>query len=145
MQCITLHWLSVSGTNQCASDPCLNGGICNDGNGHFTCTCPGGFYGSRCEWSKSDFFTPPSLFFAFFSVYYVFFILQIGRNKSTLITIMLWMVGIMLQCWFWPYIAVSDKPLTPTIWRLPVISPSNEQPKPWRRSTFWIFCFSFFY
>lgn len=33
----------------CRSDPCSNGGICEDGIDTFTCTCLPGFRGPRCE------------------------------------------------------------------------------------------------
>ena len=36
---------------ECASDPCLNGGTCNDEIGYYTCTCLEGYTGDRCETS----------------------------------------------------------------------------------------------
>jgi len=34
---------------ECASSPCQNGGTCNEGISSYTCSCPSGFVGSRCE------------------------------------------------------------------------------------------------
>ena len=36
-------------TDECASSPCQNGGVCFDGQGGYTCQCVEGFYGSDCE------------------------------------------------------------------------------------------------
>ena len=35
--------------NDCASEPCQNGGTCQDGLGTHSCTCVGGFTGDDCE------------------------------------------------------------------------------------------------
>ena len=35
--------------DECASNPCQNGGTCTDGENSYTCTCLEGFYGSNCE------------------------------------------------------------------------------------------------
>ncbi|XP_012590228.1 PREDICTED: sushi, nidogen and EGF-like domain-containing protein 1 [Condylura cristata] len=35
--------------DQCASQPCLNGGTCSPGNHSFSCQCPAGFSGPTCE------------------------------------------------------------------------------------------------
>ena len=40
----------------CASNPCVNGGICVDGIDLFTCTCVGGFRGgATCDVGKSNY------------------------------------------------------------------------------------------
>jgi hypothetical protein len=35
--------------NECASNPCLNGGTCVDGDNSFTCTCAGVWSGPQCD------------------------------------------------------------------------------------------------
>ena len=37
--------------DNCWDSPCLNGGVCTDGLGTFTCTCPPQFGGATCELS----------------------------------------------------------------------------------------------
>lgn len=34
--------------DDCATNPCRNGGTCVDGVNSFTCTCPDGFHDSMC-------------------------------------------------------------------------------------------------
>ena len=38
--------------NDCADNPCQNGGICKDGINDFTCNCNPGWKGRKCEISK---------------------------------------------------------------------------------------------
>jgi len=46
---------SCTQVNDCAGDPCGNGGVCTDGVGMFTCDCAGtGFSGPTCETSTDD-------------------------------------------------------------------------------------------
>ena len=40
--------------DECASDPCFNGGQCTDGINTFTCMCEPGFEGFVCENSEFD-------------------------------------------------------------------------------------------
>ncbi|KYM94270.1 Protein eyes shut [Cyphomyrmex costatus] len=40
--------------DECWSDPCLNGGTCNDGVAAYNCTCPDGFIGVNCEQIYSE-------------------------------------------------------------------------------------------
>ncbi|KAI9514644.1 hypothetical protein NQZ68_031531 [Dissostichus eleginoides] len=42
-------WAGYVDGNQCKSSPCLNQGSCKDHLGYYTCTCPSGFTGRRCE------------------------------------------------------------------------------------------------
>lgn len=35
--------------NECASNPCLHGGTCEDRANAFFCKCPEGWEGARCE------------------------------------------------------------------------------------------------
>ena len=42
---------TICGTeiNECASNPCLNGGTCVRGLGQYTCNCPTGVNGTNCQ------------------------------------------------------------------------------------------------
>ncbi|GAA6223011.1 coagulation factor IX-like [Lates japonicus] len=42
-------WAGYIDGNQCASSPCLNKGTCEDHLGYYTCLCPHGFTGMKCE------------------------------------------------------------------------------------------------
>ena len=35
--------------NECASNPCKNGGTCYDGINSYTCTCRSGWEGQNCD------------------------------------------------------------------------------------------------
>ena len=39
-------------TDECASNSCVNGGVCTDGIDLFTCTCAAGFMGVTCGVGK---------------------------------------------------------------------------------------------
>ncbi|XP_063417721.1 fibropellin-3-like [Mytilus trossulus] len=36
-------------TDECATSPCQNGGVCNDGLNSYTCTCAAGYAGGNCQ------------------------------------------------------------------------------------------------
>lgn len=36
-------------TNECASDPCGNGGTCIDGVNRYNCSCANGYGGPQCD------------------------------------------------------------------------------------------------
>ena len=38
--------------DECTSNPCRNGGECEDAVNKYTCKCAAGYTGSRCETSK---------------------------------------------------------------------------------------------
>lgn len=40
--------------NECAGQPCGNGGICRDLEGDFKCHCPSPYVGKRCQLRKYD-------------------------------------------------------------------------------------------
>jgi|GEM_PF-559780 len=40
--------------DDCAPNPCLNGGVCTDGVDGYSCACPAGFEGTQCETNIDD-------------------------------------------------------------------------------------------
>ena len=42
----------LADTATCDSNPCMNGGVCADGDDHITCTCAVGFIGATCDVGK---------------------------------------------------------------------------------------------
>ena len=40
---------NLSDYDECSSDPCFNGGVCNNLANNFTCDCPPGWEGYRCN------------------------------------------------------------------------------------------------
>ena len=45
-----VHWLLVSvDIYECASNPCLNNGVCEDAINEFGCRCQAGWTGDLCE------------------------------------------------------------------------------------------------
>ncbi|XP_028416064.1 IgGFc-binding protein-like, partial [Dendronephthya gigantea] len=55
---VNITWLSYPQyqqcTTPCASDPCFNGGTCTNIHSNFSCSCPVGFTGHRCEMEVDD-------------------------------------------------------------------------------------------
>ena len=47
-----LIWIASADIDDCQSNPCKNGGVCNDGTNSFTCSCPHGFIGDDCGISR---------------------------------------------------------------------------------------------
>lgn len=47
---------SACGTDidECASQPCQNGGICVDGKNSFTCNCPAAWQGVLCQFDVDE-------------------------------------------------------------------------------------------
>lgn len=45
--------------DDCISNPCQNGGVCNDGIRSYRCSCPLGFTGNNCETSKMQCYDDP--------------------------------------------------------------------------------------
>ena len=43
--------LNFVDVNECASNPCQNGGSCYDGISQYSCDCPDGFTGTKCQTS----------------------------------------------------------------------------------------------
>ena len=41
--------ISDENPDDCASNPCLNGGTCYDGFRNFTCVCASGYSGGNCS------------------------------------------------------------------------------------------------
>ena len=44
-----MHFFYFADIDECASQPCLNGGACIDGIDGYTCNCPQGWAGTHCE------------------------------------------------------------------------------------------------
>lgn len=47
--------------NECLSNPCLNGGACEDLSGGYTCNCPIGFSGDNCDVDIDECHSAPCL------------------------------------------------------------------------------------
>lgn len=43
-----MPWDDAAAYDDCTPNPCLHGGLCNDGNASFTCTCAPGYSGPIC-------------------------------------------------------------------------------------------------
>ena len=46
---MSAHAPVISEIDECSSNPCFNGGACNDEVNQYTCTCVAGYAGDRCE------------------------------------------------------------------------------------------------
>ena len=62
-----VKFIFLSDVLECASNPCLNGAICIEGQDGFTCQCPSGFEGALCETGKAGICSSPA-FWAPFSL-----------------------------------------------------------------------------
>lgn len=47
--------------NECLSNPCLNGGVCEDQAGGYICSCAVGFSGDHCEVDVDECYSAPCL------------------------------------------------------------------------------------
>lgn len=47
--------------DECLSNPCLNGGMCEDMAGGYTCNCAVGFSGDSCEIDTDECYSSPCL------------------------------------------------------------------------------------
>ena len=45
---------TATGVDECALNPCQNGGTCEDGDNKYTCKCKSGWEGVNCETGKKQ-------------------------------------------------------------------------------------------
>lgn len=58
-----MQLLYLSDVNECAAQPCNNGGTCRDLDGDYSCQCPSPYVGKQCKQRTSTSITSaPSLF-----------------------------------------------------------------------------------
>ena len=56
MNIAVTHLLTmISDINECSSNPCLNGAICNDLYNAYECICMSEYVGEHCEYRESIF------------------------------------------------------------------------------------------
>ena len=48
-RCSTNLYYNFADINECLSEPCLNGGTCDDQVNGYNCECDDGFTGDHCE------------------------------------------------------------------------------------------------
>ena len=51
----TIIYVLYSDIDECASNPCQNGGTCADDVNRYDCTCEAGYTGADCETSRSTY------------------------------------------------------------------------------------------
>ncbi len=51
---LTVCWDGEINVDDCAPNPCQNGGTCTDGVNSYTCACPAGWTGTNCELDVDD-------------------------------------------------------------------------------------------
>ena len=49
----TTYYPKITDIDECASNPCQNGGTCNDNINSYTCSCIPGYTGNNCEIGKN--------------------------------------------------------------------------------------------
>jgi len=74
--------ISPSGSFECFSRPCLNGGICSVGVDSYYCACPRGFSGQRCE--TGTYIYIYIYFFSLFSFLFFSFLLKINNKPESI-------------------------------------------------------------
>nr|DBA33149.1 TPA: hypothetical protein GDO54_000877 [Pyxicephalus adspersus] len=47
-------WNGYYGGKQCSSNPCMNNGVCTDTIRSYTCSCPGGYKGNKCQMAVNE-------------------------------------------------------------------------------------------
>ena len=47
-EAVVLRWI-LPDYDECSSNPCLNGGVCNNLASRYKCNCPAGWEGGRCD------------------------------------------------------------------------------------------------
>ena len=66
---LTYIYNGIVDTDKCASNPCVNGGICADGIDIFKCTCAAGFMGATCDAGKIILFHSLTTYFRIVNIH----------------------------------------------------------------------------